>query len=164
LEFTGDYTLGNFNAYVNYAMIHVVGEDWVTSQFDFDPADLAYVVSHFINLDHESVGTASGGFSYRFSNTILSANFLVESGLREDSTAPDGTNIPNGGHVPAYGVFNLGLSHDMGDVGLKGLTLRGDVINVGDTNYQIRNGSGVGVFAPQYGARRGYFFGVSQAF
>jgi outer membrane receptor for ferrienterochelin and colicins len=88
----------------------------------------------------------------------------VESGLREDSTAPDGTNIPNGGHVPAYGVFNLGLSHDMGDVGLKGLTLRGDIINVGDTNYQIRNGSGVGVFAPQYGARRGYFFGVSQAF
>ena len=108
LEFTGDYTLGNFNAYVNYAMIHAVGEDWVTSQFDFDPADLAYVMNHFINLDHESVGTASGGFSYRFSNTILSANFLVETGLREDSTAPDGTNIPNGGHVPAYGIVNLG--------------------------------------------------------
>jgi len=164
LEFTGDYTLGDFNAYANYAMIHAVGEDWVTSQFSFDPADIAYVASHFINLDHESVGTASGGFSYRFSNTILSANVLVESGLREDSTAPDGSNIPNGGHVPAYGVFNLGLSHDMGDAGLKGLTLRGDIINVGDTNYQIRNGSGVGVFAPQYGARRGFFFGVSQAF
>jgi outer membrane receptor protein involved in Fe transport len=164
LEFTGDYTLGAFNAYVNYAMIHAVGEDWVTSQFDFDPADIAYVANHFINLDHESVGTASGGFSYRFSNTILSANFLVESGLREDAAAPDGTNIPNGGHVPAYGTVNLGVSHDMGDVGLKGLTLRGDVINVGDTNYQIRNGSGVGVFAPQYGARRGFFFGVSQAF
>jgi outer membrane receptor for ferrienterochelin and colicins len=164
LEFTGDYTLGDFNAYVNYAMIHAVGEDWVTSQFSFDPADLAYVANHFINLDHESVGTASGGFSYRFSNTILSANFLIESGLREDSTAPDGTNIPNGGHVPAYGVVNLGLSHDMGDAGFKGLTLRGDIINVGDTNYQIRNGSGVGVFAPQYGARRGFFMGVSQAF
>jgi outer membrane receptor for ferrienterochelin and colicins len=164
LEFTGDYTLGNFNAYVNYAMIHAVGEDWVTSQFDFDPADLAYVANHFINLDHESVGTASGGFSYRFSNTILSANFLIESGLREDSTAPDGANIPNGGHVPAYGIVNLGLSHDMSDIGLKGLTMRADVINAGDTNYQIRSGSGVGVFAPQYGARRGYFFGLSQAF
>ncbi len=164
LEFTGDYTLGDFNAYVNYAMIHAVGEDWVTSQFDFDPADLAYVMNHYINLDHESVGTASGGFSYRFSNTILSANFLVETGLREDSTAPDGTNIPNGGHVPAYGIVNLGLSHDLTDVGLKGLTVRGDIINVADTNYQIRNGSGVGVFAPQYGARRGFFFGLSQAF
>ena len=165
LEFTGDYTLGDFNAYVNYAMIHAVGEDWVTSQFNFDPMQLAYVANHYINLDHESVGTASGGFSYRFYNTILSANFLVETGLREDGiTLPDGTVVPNGGHVPAYGVVNLGLSHDMADVGLKGLTLRGDIINVGDTNYQIRNGSGVGVFAPQYGARRGLFFGVSQAF
>ncbi len=165
LEFTGDYTLGAFNAYVNYAMIHAVGEDWVTSQFNFDPMQLAYVANHYINLDHESVGTASGGFSYRFSNTILSANFLVETGLREDGiTLPDGTVVPNGGHVPVYGIVNLGLSHDMGDVGLKGLTLRGDIINVGDTNYQIRNGSGVGVFAPQYGARRGLFFGVSQAF
>ncbi len=164
VEFTGDYTLGNFKAYVNLAMIHAVGEDWVTSQFDFDPADLAYVMNHYINLDHESVGTASGGFSYRFSNTILSANFLVESGLREDSTAPDGTNIPNGGHVPAYGIINLGLSHDMSDIGLKGLTVRGDVVNAGDTNYQIRNGSGVGVFAPQLGARRGFFVGLSQAF
>jgi outer membrane receptor for ferrienterochelin and colicins len=165
LEFTADYTLGNFNAYANYAMIHAVGEDWVTSQFNFDPMQLAYVATHYINLDHESVGTASGGFSYRFSNTILSLNFLVETGLREDgATLPDGTVVPNGGHVPTYGVFNLGASHDLSDVGLKGLTVRGDIINLGDTNYQIRNGSGVGVFAPQYGARRGFFVGVSQAF
>jgi outer membrane receptor protein involved in Fe transport len=164
LEFTGDYTLGAFKAYVNYAMIHAVGEDWVSSQFNFDPADLAYVANHFINLDHESVGTASGGISYRIANTILSADFLVETGLREDATAPDGTNIPNGGHVPAYGTINLGVSHDLTDIGVKGLTVRGDVINVGDTNYQIRNGSGVGVFAPQYGARRGFFMGLSQAF
>jgi outer membrane receptor protein involved in Fe transport len=164
LEFTGDYTLGAFNAYVNYSMIHAVGEDWVTSQFDFDPADVTYVSNHFINLDHESVGTASGGISYRFAGTIVSADFLVESGLREDATAPDGTNIPNGGHVPAYGTVNLGISHDLTDMGAKGLTVRADVVNVGDTNYQIRNGSGVGVFAPQYGARRGFFMGVSQAF
>ena len=165
LEFTADYTLGDFNAYANYAMIHAVGEDWVTSQFNFDPMQLAYVATHYINLDHESVGTASGGFSYKFSNTTLSANFLVETGLREDgATLPDGTVVPNGGHVPAYGVVNLGVSHDMADVGLKGLTIRSDILNVGDTDYQIRSGSGVGVFAPQLGARRGFFIGVSQAF
>src|SRR6185312_1619901 len=28
--------------------------------------------------------------------------------------------------------------------------------------YQIRNGAGIGVFAPQYGPRRGYYFGISQ--
>ena len=44
------------------------------------------------------------------------------------------------------------------------LTARFDVTNVFDVDYQIRDGSGVGVFAPQYGQRRGFFVGLSQAF
>ena len=42
------------------------------------------------------------------------------------------------------------------------VTVRFDVVNVADYIYQIRNGSGIGVFAPQYGPRRGYYFGISQ--
>jgi outer membrane receptor protein involved in Fe transport len=38
--------------------------------------------------------------------------------------------------------------------------MRFDVINLFDTAYQIRSGSGV--FAPQCGPRRGYFVGVSK--
>jgi outer membrane receptor protein involved in Fe transport len=89
---------------------------------------------------------------------------LYATGLREDLTLPSGFVIPNGTHTPAYVSVNLGLSHDLTDIGIKGLTARADVINLFDVNYQIRNGSGVGVFAPQYGQRRGFFFGVSQAF
>ena len=44
------------------------------------------------------------------------------------------------------------------------LTARFDVINLFDKDYQIRSGSGIGVFAPQYGARRGLFFGLAQDF
>jgi hypothetical protein len=33
-----------------------------------------------------------------------------------------------------------------------------------DVDYQIRSGTGVGVFAPQYGPRRGFFFGLSKSF
>ena len=29
-------------------------------------------------------------------------------------------------------------------------------------SYELRTGSGIGVFAPQYGARRGFFVGLSQ--
>lgn len=36
------------------------------------------------------------------------------------------------------------------------------MVNVTDQIYQIRNGTGIGVFAPQYGPRRGYYFGISQ--
>jgi hypothetical protein len=31
-----------------------------------------------------------------------------------------------------------------------------------DSIYEIRNGSGIGVFAPQFGPRRGFFVGISQ--
>jgi outer membrane receptor protein involved in Fe transport len=36
------------------------------------------------------------------------------------------------------------------------------VVNVLDTIYELRNGTGIGVFAPQFGPRRGYFFGISK--
>ena len=42
--------------------------------------------------------------------------------------------------------------------------LRLDVLNVGDTVYQIRNGTGVGVGAPQYGLRRTILAGLTQRF
>ena len=40
--------------------------------------------------------------------------------------------------------------------------MRFDVVNVTDNIYEIRNGTGIGVFAPQFGPRRGYFLGLSQ--
>ena len=45
-----------------------------------------------------------------------------------------------------------------------GITLRADIINLFDKVYEIRDGSGVGVGAPQYGPRRGVFVGVSKTF
>jgi len=35
---------------------------------------------------------------------------------------------------------------------------------VADKVYAIRNGTGIGVFAPQFGARRGFFGGLSYQF
>jgi outer membrane receptor protein involved in Fe transport len=37
-----------------------------------------------------------------------------------------------------------------------------DIVNLFDTVYLIRGGTGIGVFAPQYGPRRGYFVGISR--
>jgi len=44
------------------------------------------------------------------------------------------------------------------------LTARLDVVNLFDKEYEIRNGTGVGVGAPQFGARRGLFAGLSKDF
>ena len=43
-----------------------------------------------------------------------------------------------------------------------GATVRFDVVNLFDQIYELRNGTGIGVFAPQFGARRGYYVGLSQ--
>jgi outer membrane receptor protein involved in Fe transport len=44
------------------------------------------------------------------------------------------------------------------------LRVRFDVTNIFDQSYQLRNGTGIGVFAPQFGPRRGFFGGVSRIF
>ena len=64
--------------------------------------------------------------------------------------------------MPAYTVINFGLSHDFDFGGWKGISARMDVINAFDEQYEIRDGTGVGVGAPQFGARRGFFVGLSQ--
>ena len=64
---------------------------------------------------------------------------------------------------PPYAQFNAGIAREFllpNDP--KPVTVRFDVINVFDTVYQLRSGTGIGVFAPQYGPRRGFFLGVSK--
>ena len=56
-------------------------------------------------------------------------------------------------------MFNLTASHEFKG---PGVTIRADIINVADRVYEIRDGSGVGVSAPQFGARRGFLFGISK--
>jgi hypothetical protein len=92
---------------------------------------------------------------------------IVGSGLRASLTLPDGSVIPNGTHLPFYHQVNLGLSHTFpswGFASLPGPTVRFDVVNLFDSVYQIRNGTGIGVGAPQYGPRRGFFGGVTIPF
>jgi outer membrane receptor protein involved in Fe transport len=72
--------------------------------------------------------------------------------------------IPNGDHTPSYTQINLGLTHPFEIAGSGPLTLRLAIINVADKVYQIRSGTGVGVFAPQYGPPRGFFGGLSWRF
>ena len=64
---------------------------------------------------------------------------------------------------PAYAQFNTGIAREfLLPDDPKPVTVRFDVVNVLDTIYQLRSGSGIGVFAAQYGPRRGYFVGLSK--
>jgi outer membrane receptor for ferrienterochelin and colicins len=170
VEFTANYTVQNFSAYLNFAAQSAKGKDFTSAQFNFDPTEVAYVAANYIHLDHEQQQTGSGGVSYLWHDTRFSADFLVGSGLRASLPLPPGvttpyggTEIPNGDHLPTYTQVNTGVSHVFTIPGAGTLTARVDVINLFDKEYQIRNGTGVGVGASQYGPRRGFFFGLSKS-
>jgi hypothetical protein len=162
-EITANFTQEGFNAYLNLAYQSAKGKNFSSSQFNFSPDDLNYVATHYIHLDHEQQFTASGGVSYVWNHTTFSADFLEGSGLRASLQLPDGTTVPNGDHLPYYTQVNFGTNHVFHLDGWGTLTARVDLINAFDKVYQIRNGTGVGVGAPQFGPRRGLFFGLSKS-
>jgi outer membrane receptor for ferrienterochelin and colicins len=158
VEANASYTAHGLLAYANFAYAKAQGKNVTSSQFDFDPADLAYIQNHYIYLDHDQTYTASGGLSYRFNSGPLTGlrvggDALYGSGLRADG------DVPNGAKLPPYAVVNLSVSYQ---IARPGIGVRFDVVNVGDHIYEIRDGTGVGVGAPQYGARRGFFVGLSK--
>lgn len=164
IEFTANYSNANgLTAYANLAFQSAQGRAIETAQFNFSQDDLDYIASHYIHLDHEQQFTASGGLSYVRGHNLVGANLLVGTGLRADLMLPDGSSIPNGAHLPSYTQINLGANRviHLGSAGT--LTVRLDVLNVFDKVYEIRDGTGVGVGAPQYGPRRGLFIGVSKS-
>ena len=93
---------------------------------------------------------------------------LYGTGLRTDGGTIPGSSpaapIPNGGSVPAYYSVNIGAAQTFKIHNKQVLTARLDVVNVTDNIYQLRNGSGVGVNAAQYGERLGFFGSLSYAF
>ena len=44
------------------------------------------------------------------------------------------------------------------------LKARLDIVNITDNSYELRDGTGVGVNAAQYGARLGFFGSISYVF
>lgn len=155
-EFTANYAQGGFNAYFNFGFERGTGEKFNSGQFLFGADEIAFVANHYVFLDHDQRYTASAGVSYTYQGTTVYSDMLYGNGLR--------TGFANTDEVPAYWVFNVGLSHTFKLPEFGKIQVRFDVTNLFNNAYQLRTGSGIGVFAPQYGARRGFFGGVAWIF
>jgi len=158
------YVKGPFNAYVNFAAQNAMGKDIISSQFSFSAAELAYISNHYIYLDHDQAYTGSAGVSYLWGATRFSADLLYGSGLRADKLTSSGTDIPNGDSLAPYTQVNLSVSHKFTHTPAGPFDVRFDIVNAFDDKYEIRNGTGVGVGAPQYGPREGFFGGITKSF
>ena len=165
VELTANYKRGAFSLYGNAALGEEKGKNIVSSQFFFGKQELRYIAKNYIFTDHSQTWTASAGASYAFDDGLgkiePAIDLIYGSGLRAGD--PDDI-VPNGGKLPAYVQVNIGVAQTIDHGVLKGITVRFDVVNVGDASYALRDGSGVGVGAPQYSARRGFFGGIRKAF
>ena len=158
LELTANYKHASFSSYANLAFSRAEGKDIVTGQFNFDPDEINYIASHWVHLDHDQLVTASAGASYRFATkTTLSADALFGSGLRN--------GFANTGHLPSYTQVNASASQMFDFGGAVGqVEGRLSLINAFDKVYELRDGTGIGVGAPQYGPRRTVYASVTKSF
>jgi outer membrane receptor protein involved in Fe transport len=161
-EFKLKYTNGNFYAYANLSYNVTRAVDVVSNQYLIDAVDYNYLLTNWHYTDDMQRVTGSAGASYRWQDTLFTASMIYGSGLRSGDLEDDGVP-PNSQHAAPYVVLNAGVAHDFKwSPDAKPLTVRFDAVNLLDQIYELRTGSGIGEFAPQYGARRGFFAGISQ--
>jgi outer membrane receptor protein involved in Fe transport len=162
VELTLSYELDNWSFYGNFAASQELGKNIISGQFNFSPDDLAFISTNAIHTDHDQTYTSSAGIKYKLptTNTRFAVDLTAGSGLR--TTLPGGP--PNGAALPGYRQVNFSVVQPIDTGFLKGMELRFDVINLFDEIYQIRSGTGLGVFAPQFGPRRTFLAGLTQRF
>lgn len=156
LELSSVFHRGPWNADLNLALANAQATRVASGQFNFSPDELAYIAQHYVDLDHDQRLTASADVSYRWRATTFSAQARYGDGLRKDF-ANTGKLLPNF-------QLDLGAMRSVHLGALGALDLRLAAINVLDRRNVIRDGTGIGVGAPQYGPRAAVYFGVAKPF
>jgi outer membrane receptor protein involved in Fe transport len=157
-EISATYTGEKLKAYGNFAFSRAMGENVVSSQFNFsDPAELAYISNHYVHLDHDQTYTLSGGVTYDvLDGTTVGLDSNAGSGLRD--------GFANTSHLAPYATLNTSIEQKLNLIPKDETAIRLSVINLFNSAYELRSGTGIGVGAPQWGARRGVFAAVVQKF
>jgi outer membrane receptor protein involved in Fe transport len=156
VELSANYKSENLAAYANLARTVSLAKDITSAQFNFGQDELDYAANHWVHADHDQTYTAAAGVSYTWYGVQWSADSIYGSGLRR--------GFANTDHMPSYIQVNLGATRKFQTAEFGPFEARLAIINAFDEVYEIRDGSGIGVGAPQFGPRRGFFVGLSKAF
>jgi outer membrane receptor protein involved in Fe transport len=156
VELTTAFRQQDLGAYLNVAWAQAFATKVLSGQYNFAPDDLSYIASNWIHMDHDQGLTASAGVNYTLFGTTLGVDGLYGSGLRN---GPHNTTT-----LPPYTQFNLSVARSVELPWFGRYDLRGAVINLLDTVYQLRDNSGIGVSANVYGPRRGFYLGIGKPF
>ncbi len=155
-EFTTSYDHGPFSAYGNLAYEWARGTNVSSAQFLFDPDEFAFIKKNWVFLDHDQRFTGSAGISYTWNDWRAAIDGLYGNGLRR--------GFANTKKNHSYETYNLSLSRRIKITERTAVKIRFDVVNILDTIYELRDGSGIGVGAPQFGQRRGFYGTIAYDF
>ncbi len=159
-EASTTYKQGPFSAYGNFSYVQTWVQNIDSVQNEFPNNELDYLSSHHFQLDHQGVLTGSGGVSYAYDkDTLLHTDFLYDNGLRG--------GFANSEKLAPYETVNIGVEHTwhLNGAGINDLKLRFDCLNVLDKDYELRDGSGIGIAAaPAFGPRRAFYGGLTVTF
>ena len=108
-EFTSSYTYKNLYTYANFAYSVAQGTQVVSGQFNFSPAELKYINSHYIFLYYDQTFTSSVGAVYNWRGYSFSLDGIYGSGLRK--------GFANTGNLPFYIQLDAGISKWIADGG-----------------------------------------------
>ena len=156
VELSASSKQGGFSAYANLAASNAKAKGVETGQFNFDSDELAFINENWVHVDHDQLLATSAGASFRWRSTTFSADMLHGSGLRR--------GFANTEHLPGYTSVNLGLLQALDLPGIGKIEGRLVVVNLFDKTYELRDGTGIGVGAPQFGPRRAFYAGISKSF
>jgi len=158
LELSTTYKRDALSGYANLAFSRARARGIETGQFNFAADELAYIDTHWVHLDHEEAVTASTGLSWQADPTLqFSGDMLFGSGLRK--------GFANTTHLPSHTTVNFSLDKKFDVGGAFGkFDTRVALLNAFDRVYELRDGSGISVGAPQFGQRRSVFLTLSKDF
>jgi outer membrane receptor protein involved in Fe transport len=155
-EFTASYAIDKLSIYTNLAYSVAQARNVITGQFNFDSDELDYITNHWVYVDHDQRLAGSAGIAYAYTSIHLSADMLYGSGLRR--------GFANSEKLPAYAQINIAVSRDFISRTLGAMNIKIAVLNLNDTTYQLRDGSGIGVGASQYGTRRSIYVSLRKSY
>jgi outer membrane receptor protein involved in Fe transport len=155
-ELAARYQSEALTAYANVT----TGRNWqrgvMTGQFNFDAAELAYIDTHAIVLDHQPLYGAAAGVSWRLGPWSLTADGIYSSGLRAGFADLE--------QLPQVIQVNFSAEHTFHVSGIGDLSDRLAVLNVLDRINLIRPAEGIGIFQSAYTPRRTLYYTITLRF
>ena len=152
-ETSAAFNWENLSVRGNFTYSVAQGNELASGQFNFSPAEIAYIANHYVFLDHSQQYSASGGITYHWKSYLFSIDGTYGSGLRSGFANTDelGENFQ----------INLALQKSWRVPRLGDVNTRVVLVNATDNINQLRDGSGIGIFQPGFGPRRTVYGGIT---